>query len=182
LTVANDLMPLGYDVTIFEKQPRPGGLMRINIPAFRLPEEVLDEEIAYIVDMGVKVQYNSPIDSLKALLDDGAFDAVFVGTGAPKGKGIPCFLVEAGTPGLQVVRRVKGMGVRVPGGHAEIEIHDCRVPHSTILGGEGQGFPLTQQRLGPARLTHCMRWIGIAQRALELAGVRARERHAWICL
>ena len=86
LTVANDLMPLGYDVTIFEKQPRPGGLMRINIPAFRLPEEVLDEEIAYIVDMGVKVQYNSPIDSLKALLDDGAFDAVFVGTGAPKGK------------------------------------------------------------------------------------------------
>ena len=86
LTVANDLMPLGYDVTIFEKQPRPGGLMRINIPAFRLPEEVLDEEIAYIVDMGVQVRYNTPIDSLKALLDGGEFDAVFVGTGAPKGK------------------------------------------------------------------------------------------------
>ena len=55
LTVANDLVPLGYQVTIFEKLPRPGGLMRINIPAFRLPEEVLDEEIAYIVDMGVEV-------------------------------------------------------------------------------------------------------------------------------
>src|SRR4029078_5353667 len=84
LTVANDLMPLGYEVTIFEKLPRPGGLMRINIPAFRLPEQVLDEEIAYSVDMGVKVQYDTPINSLKKLLDDEAFDAVFVGTGAPK--------------------------------------------------------------------------------------------------
>jgi len=86
LTVANDLMPLGYQCTIFERQPRPGGLMRINIPAFRLPEQVLDEEIAYIVDMGVEVKYNTSIDSLKDLLDGGAFDAVFVGTGAPKGK------------------------------------------------------------------------------------------------
>jgi NADPH-dependent glutamate synthase beta subunit-like oxidoreductase/ferredoxin len=86
LTVANDLMPLGYEVTIFEKQPRPGGLMRVNIPAFRLPEEVLDEEIAYIVDMGVKVHYNTPVNSLKQLLDSGEYDAVFVGTGAPKGK------------------------------------------------------------------------------------------------
>src|SRR4029450_6079227 len=79
-------MPVGYHVTIFEKLPRPGGLMRINIPAFRLPENVLDEEIAYIVDMGVEVRYNSPVDSLKALLDSSEFDAVFVGTGAPKGK------------------------------------------------------------------------------------------------
>jgi len=86
LTVANDLMPLGYEVTILEKLPRPGGLMRINIPAFRLPEEVLDEEIAYIVDMGVTVRYNTPVDSLKRLLDSSEFDAVFVGTGAPKGK------------------------------------------------------------------------------------------------
>ena len=52
LTVANDLMPLGYQCTIFEKGPRPGGLMRINIPAFRLPEQVLDEEIGYIVEHG----------------------------------------------------------------------------------------------------------------------------------
>jgi len=86
LTVANDLMPLGYQVTIFESGPRPGGLMRINIPAFRLPEEVLDEEIGYIVDMGVDVRYNTPIDSLKKLLDEGGYDAVFVGSGAPKGK------------------------------------------------------------------------------------------------
>jgi formate dehydrogenase (NADP+) beta subunit len=86
LTVANDLMPLGYACTIFEKLPRPGGLMRVNIPAFRLPEQVLDEEIDYIVDMGVEVRYNAPIDSLKTLMDKGGFDAVFVGSGAPKGK------------------------------------------------------------------------------------------------
>jgi NADPH-dependent glutamate synthase beta subunit-like oxidoreductase/NAD-dependent dihydropyrimidine dehydrogenase PreA subunit len=86
LTVANDLMPLGYSVTIFEKLPRPGGLMRINIPAFRLPEEILDEEIAYITDMGVDVRYDSPVNSLGALLDSREYDAVFVGTGAPKGK------------------------------------------------------------------------------------------------
>jgi formate dehydrogenase (NADP+) beta subunit len=86
LTVANDLMPLGYHVTIFEKLPRPGGLMRINIPSFRLPEEVLDEEIGYIVDMGVEMRYNSPVESLQALLESREFDAVFVGSGAPKGK------------------------------------------------------------------------------------------------
>jgi len=86
LTVANDLMPLGYDVTIFEKFDRPGGLMRVNIPSFRLPPEVLDEEIAAIVDMGVDVRYNSPVESLGALLEAKQFDAVFVGSGAPKGK------------------------------------------------------------------------------------------------
>jgi formate dehydrogenase (NADP+) beta subunit len=86
LTVANDLMPLGYEVTIFEKFDRPGGLMRVNIPSFRLPPEVLDDEIANIVDMGVDVRYNSPVDSLEALLATREFDAVFVGSGAPKGK------------------------------------------------------------------------------------------------
>ncbi len=86
LTVANDLMPLGYEVTIFEKLSQPGGLMRINIPAFRLPAEVLDEEIGYIVDMGVDVRYNTPVESLKKLADSGEYDAVFVGSGAPKGK------------------------------------------------------------------------------------------------
>lgn len=85
LTVANDLRPLGYEVTIFEKQNKPGGLMRTNIPAFRLPESVLDEEVNTILDMGVEIHYNSPVTSLKALLNDG-YDAIFVGTGAPRGK------------------------------------------------------------------------------------------------
>jgi len=86
LTVANDLMPLGYEVTIFEKGPRPGGLMRVNIPAFRLPESVLDEEIGYIVDMGVEMRYETPVESLKALVNSKHYDAIFVGSGAPKGK------------------------------------------------------------------------------------------------
>jgi len=85
LTVANDLMPLGYQVTIFEKQDKPGGLMRSNIPSFRLPEQVLAEEIGYILDMGVEIRYNSPVDSMKALLGE-RFDAIFIGSGAPRGK------------------------------------------------------------------------------------------------
>lgn len=85
LTVANDLAPLGYECTIFEAMHRPGGLMISNIPSFRLPEEVLDEEIDYILDMGVELKTNHRIDSLKALVDEG-YDAVFVGSGAPKGK------------------------------------------------------------------------------------------------
>lgn len=85
LTVANDLMPLGYRVTIFEKQNKPGGLMRSNIPAFRLPEQVLTDEIDVILNMGADVLYNTPIESMKALLD-ARFDAVFVGSGAPRGK------------------------------------------------------------------------------------------------
>ncbi len=85
LAVANDLMPLGYECTIFEAQAVAGGLMRYNIPSFRLPIEVLNEEIGYIVDMGVEVHYNHRIESMKTLLEQG-YDAVFVGTGAPRGK------------------------------------------------------------------------------------------------
>ncbi len=86
LTVANDLMPLGYSVTIFEQYAVPGGLMRTNIPSFRLPAEVLNDEIAHIVDMGVDLKLNHPVKSMRELLDKGGFDAVFVGAGAPKGK------------------------------------------------------------------------------------------------
>lgn len=86
LTVANDLLPLGYDVTIFEALDTTGGLMRTNIPQFRLPPRVLDEEIGYIVDMGAEVKFDHRIDSMKDLLEGGGFDAVFVGTGAPRGK------------------------------------------------------------------------------------------------
>ena len=86
LTVANDLLPLGYEVVVFEQWAMPGGLMRTNIPAFRLPESVLAEEIGYITAMGAEIRYGARIDSLKALLDAGGFDAVFVGSGAPKGK------------------------------------------------------------------------------------------------
>ncbi|MCC7003537.1 MAG: FAD-dependent oxidoreductase [Gemmatimonadaceae bacterium] len=85
LTVANDLLPLGYDVTIYERNAQPGGLMRINIPAFRLPAQVLDEECGYIIDMGATMKYGTPVESMRALLAKG-YDAGYVGSGAPKGK------------------------------------------------------------------------------------------------
>jgi NADPH-dependent glutamate synthase beta subunit-like oxidoreductase len=85
LTVANDLMPLGYEVVIYEKNDRAGGLMRVNIPSFRLPAEVLDEEVNYILDMGVEVKWKTPVTSMKKLLAE-KYDAVFIGSGAPKGK------------------------------------------------------------------------------------------------
>jgi formate dehydrogenase beta subunit len=87
LTVANDLMPLGYEVVMFEKSAKAGGLMRSNIPAFRLPESVIDEETGIILDMGVDIRYNTPVESLRGLLADG-YHAVFVGTGAPRGKNL----------------------------------------------------------------------------------------------
>ncbi len=86
LTVANDLLPLGYEVTLFERYGVPGGLMRSNIPSFRLPESVLDEEIGMILGMGADLRLGTSVESLRALLEDGRFDAVFVGSGAPKGK------------------------------------------------------------------------------------------------
>ena len=85
LSVANDLLPLGYEVVIHERHPLPGGLMRTSIPAFRLPEAVLDEEIHFILDMGAEVRYGSPVASLRRLLAEG-YDAVFIGSGAPRGK------------------------------------------------------------------------------------------------
>ena len=87
LTVANDLIPLGYECVMFEALDKPGGLMRSNIPAFRLPVSVLDEEIAYITDMGVDLRLSTPVESMRGLLEQN-FDAVFVGTGAPKGKNL----------------------------------------------------------------------------------------------
>src|SRR5205085_12641241 len=85
LTVANDLLPLGYDVVIYEQHAKAGGLMRVNIPAFRLPAHVLDEETNYIIDMGAEVRYGARLEPLKSVLDEG-YHAVFVGSGAPKGK------------------------------------------------------------------------------------------------
>jgi len=86
LTVANDLLPLGYEVAIFEQNRVAGGLMRTNIPAFRLPAKVLNEEIGYIVGMGADLRLDTKVASMRELLDSEQFDAVFVGTGAPKGK------------------------------------------------------------------------------------------------
>ncbi|HZY20826.1 MAG TPA: FAD-dependent oxidoreductase, partial [Beijerinckiaceae bacterium] len=86
LTVARDLAPLGYDITIFDGERRGGGMIRSQIPRFRLPEEVIDEEVGYIVGIGnIDTRYGQRIESLKALLAE-PYDAVFVGSGAPRGR------------------------------------------------------------------------------------------------
>ncbi len=85
LTVARDLAPLGYHVTVFEADPKAGGFMRTQVPRFRLPEEVIDEETGYILDLGVEFVGGKRIESMRALLAEN-FDAVFVGSGAPRGR------------------------------------------------------------------------------------------------
>ncbi|MCO5130846.1 MAG: FAD-dependent oxidoreductase [Xanthobacteraceae bacterium] len=85
LTVARDLAPLGYDCVVFDGDSRAGGMMRTQIPKFRLPDSVIDEETNYILDLGVDFRGGSRIDSMKALLAEG-YDAVMVGSGAPRGR------------------------------------------------------------------------------------------------
>lgn len=85
LTVARDLLPLGYRCVLFDQDRRAGGMIRTQIPRFRLPEEVIDEEVGYILGLEPELRLGERVDSLKALLDQG-FDAVFVGTGAPRGR------------------------------------------------------------------------------------------------
>ncbi|HCU88864.1 MAG TPA: glutamate synthase [Gammaproteobacteria bacterium] len=85
LTVARDLLPLGYEVVIYDGEDRAGGMIRSQIPKFRLPERVIDEEVGYILELGVEFRDNSWVKSLKKLLTED-YDAVFVGTGAPRGR------------------------------------------------------------------------------------------------
>jgi NADPH-dependent glutamate synthase beta subunit-like oxidoreductase len=85
LTVARDLVPHGYHVVVYDGDQKAGGMMRSQIPKFRLPEEVIDEEVGYILGLGVEFRAGKRVDSMKALLDEG-YDAVFVGSGAPRGR------------------------------------------------------------------------------------------------
>ncbi|HEX4196558.1 MAG TPA: FAD-dependent oxidoreductase [Caulobacteraceae bacterium] len=85
LAVARDLAPLGYEVTIFDADAKSGGMIRSQIPRFRLPESVIDEEVGYITGLGLEMRMGERIDSLKGLLTRG-YDAIFVGSGAPRGR------------------------------------------------------------------------------------------------
>jgi len=101
LTVARDLAPLGYDVTVFDGDARAGGMIRTQIPRFRLPETVIDEEVGYILDLGVNFRAGERIDSLKALLAE-SYDAIFVGSGAPRGRDIDIPGRQEGAPNIHI--------------------------------------------------------------------------------
>ncbi|MDP3852490.1 FAD-dependent oxidoreductase [Phenylobacterium sp.] len=85
LTVARDLAPLGYELVLYDGDAKAGGMIRSQIPRFRLPESVIDEEVGYITGLGMEMRLGQYVDSLKAVLDEG-YDAVFVGSGAPRGR------------------------------------------------------------------------------------------------
>ncbi|MPZ68394.1 MAG: acyl-CoA dehydrogenase [Actinobacteria bacterium] len=113
---------------------------------------------------------------------NGAAFAIVVAKTDPEAEGrnsYSLFLVDDGTPGWNVIREIPVMGTHGPGGHCEIKIENVRVGPEAVLGELGQGFQLSQKRLGPARLAHAMRWIGVAQRSLDLAAERALTRETF---
>jgi formate dehydrogenase (NADP+) beta subunit len=103
LTVARDLAPLGYECVVFDGDPKAGGMMRTQIPKFRLPDAVIDEEMGYILDLGLDFRAGQRVDSLKKLLDE-KWDAVFIGSGAPRGR-------DLDVPGRQEARANIHIGI-----------------------------------------------------------------------
>jgi NADPH-dependent glutamate synthase beta subunit-like oxidoreductase len=101
LTVARDLAPLGYTCVVFDADPKAGGMIRTQIPRFRLPESVIDEECDYILDLGVEFRGGQCVDSLKKLLAED-FDAVFVGSGAPRGRDLDIPGRKEATPNIHI--------------------------------------------------------------------------------
>ncbi len=113
---------------------------------------------------------------------DGAAFAIAMAVTDPdaeRHKRASMFLVPTDTPGYRFIRNVSTMGGPGLGGHGELEFVNARVPDSAVLGEIGEGFRMAQIRLVPARLTHCMRWLGVAQRCLEIGASRAKERDAF---
>lgn len=113
--------------------------------------------------------------------DGAAFSIVMARTtGVPGDRGgATMFLVDAGNPGMTVGRHIPTLDESLYGGHLEVEFSDCRVGDDAVLGEVDQGYRYAQVRLGPARLTHCMRWLGIARRAQDIAVARASEREVF---
>ena len=143
LTVARDLAPLGYEVTIYDADAKAGGMIRSQIPRFRLPEEVIDEEVGYITGLGMTLRLNERVDSLKAVIAEG-YDAVFVGTGAPRGRDLDLPGREAARANIHIgidwlssvsFEHIEAIGKRVivlGGGNTAMDC--CRT--SRRLGGE----------------------------------------------
>ena len=101
------------------------------------------------------------------------------GDSIERGRGATMFLVDADNPGMRVERLIDAVDRSFPGGHAEMVFEDCRVGDGAVLGEVSEGYGYAQVRLAPARLTHCMRWLGLARRAHDIALDRAAEREAF---
>jgi acyl-CoA dehydrogenase len=111
--------------------------------------------------------------------DGAAFTICMTRTSGQPGDrgGATMFFVDAGNPGMRIVRHIETLDESLFGGHIELEFDNCVVPDEAVLGSVDEGYRYAQVRLGPARMTHCMRWLGIARRAQDIAVARAAERH-----
>jgi len=150
LTVARDLLPLGYTVDLYDENPKGGGFMRSQIPAFRLPETVLDEEVDLILDMGVNKIFSRRVDSLNEVLAQD-YDAIFVGTGAPKGK-------DLDLPGRQEADANVHLGINWLGSVA-FEHTKSIGKNVVVLGGGNTAMDCcrTARRLGGETVTITVR-------------------------
>jgi len=150
LTVARDLAPLGYEIHLFDEWHKGGGMMRTQIPSFRLPESVLDEEVNYITDMGIHTHYNHYVESMKEVLEDG-YDAIFVGTGAPKGRDLKL-------PGREEAGKNVHIGINFLASVA-FEHRDKIGKKVIVLGGGNTAMDCcrTSRRLGGKEVTVVVR-------------------------
>lgn len=167
LTVARDLAPLGYEIHLYDNQNKGGGMMRSQIPAFRLPTEVLDQEVGFILNMDIHTHFNTYVTSLASVLDNG-YDAVFVGTGAPKGKNLDLPGREEGKKNIHIgiewlanvaFEHIHSIGKRVivlGGGNTAMDC--CRT--SRRLGGEEVKVivrsPFTEMKASPWEIEDAM--------------------------
>jgi acyl-CoA dehydrogenase len=111
--------------------------------------------------------------------EEAAHFTVIARTSEDARHGLTAFMFHRDQPGWRILRRIPIMGPEEHGGHCEIEFDGLAIPAENVLLGEGQGLKLTQIRLGPARLTHCMRWLGLSKRCVEIAGDYAALRHGF---
>ena len=150
LAVARDLLPLGYEIDMFDRDPAGGGMMRSQIPAFRLPADVLEEEVDLILDMGVNTHFNHEITSMKAMLDMN-YDAYFVGTGAPRGR-------DLDLPGRREVDAHISIGIDWLGSVAFGHTHSIS-GKVIVMGGGNTAMDCcrTSKRLGAESVTVVVR-------------------------
>lgn len=151
LTVARDLSPLGYEIHLYDEWIKAGGMMRTQIPSFRLPESVLDEEVNYILNMGIHTHFKHYVSSMKAILEQN-YDAVFVGTGAPKGRDLP------NLPGRQEAGKNVHIGVEFLANVA-FEHRSAIGKKVIVLGGGNTAMDCcrTSRRLGGEQVTVVVR-------------------------